>query len=105
MRLPCAVSAALLLAAAPVAHAVIAAMSSSGMQLGPTDLADDETLLLGLNGTNGWGTFDQLLDHSDPSKGTFKMRYWYGTQYWNGSGSPIILTVSNTPSHRDEPVR
>lgn len=42
-------------------------------------------------GTNGWGTFNQLIDHSNPSLGTFKQRYWYGTKYWNGPGSPIIL--------------
>ena len=26
----------------------------------------------GTNGPNGWGTFDQLLDHSNPQLGTFK---------------------------------
>ncbi|KAH8884831.1 hypothetical protein GQ53DRAFT_797563 [Thozetella sp. PMI_491] len=37
------------------------------------------------------GTFDQLLDHQDPSKGTFSQRYWYDAQYWNGPGSPVFL--------------
>ncbi|KAI1192412.1 serine carboxypeptidase S28-domain-containing protein [Nemania serpens] len=41
--------------------------------------------------TAGWGTFDQLLDHSKPSLGTFKQRYWYNTQYWKGPTSPIIF--------------
>ncbi|CZR60321.1 related to serine protease [Phialocephala subalpina] len=36
-------------------------------------------------------TFDQLIDHSNPSLGTFKQRYWYSTQYWNGTGSPVIV--------------
>ncbi|KUJ11410.1 uncharacterized protein LY89DRAFT_624714 [Mollisia scopiformis] len=36
-------------------------------------------------------TFDQLIDHSNPSLGTFKQRYWYSTEYWNGTGSPVIV--------------
>ncbi|VUC25047.1 unnamed protein product [Clonostachys rosea] len=47
---------------------------------------------------NGWGTFDQLIDHSNPSLGTFKQRYWYGTQYWNGPGSPVVLVNSGERS-------
>lgn len=62
----------------------------SGMRVGPIP---EDTELDGTSGFNGWGTFDQLLDHSDPHLGTFSQRYWYGTQYWNGSGSPIILTT------------
>jgi len=37
------------------------------------------------------GTFDQILDHNDPSKGNFSQRYWYDAQYWNGPGSPVFL--------------
>ncbi|KZT71695.1 hypothetical protein DAEQUDRAFT_723773 [Daedalea quercina L-15889] len=37
--------------------------------------------------------FDQLIDHNDPSLGTFKQRYWH-TWEWYGTGGPIIL---NTP--------
>ncbi|KAF1961954.1 hypothetical protein CC80DRAFT_401871 [Byssothecium circinans] len=59
------------------------------MHVGPIE--DDDTQLLGGNGTNGWGTFDQLIDHSNPSLGTFKQRFWFGSQYWKGTGSPIIL--------------
>ncbi|RDW73596.1 hypothetical protein BP5796_07038 [Coleophoma crateriformis] len=62
----------------------------SGMRVGPIP---EDTELNGTSGFNGWGTFDQLLDHSSPHLGTFSQRYWYGTQYWNGSGSPIILTT------------
>ena len=64
-----------------------------GLQLGPLD-EDGATFALatrGTNGTSGWSTFDQLLDHSNPSLGTFRQRYWYGTQYWKGPGSPIIF--------------
>lgn len=61
-----------------------------GMKVGPID---DDTDLEGLtiNGTNGWGTFDQLIDHSNPKLGTFEQRFWYGTEYWKGPGSPIFL--------------
>ncbi|OAA56945.1 serine-type peptidase [Niveomyces insectorum RCEF 264] len=37
------------------------------------------------------GTFEQLLDHNDPSKGTFSQRFWFDTQYWKGPGSPVFL--------------
>ncbi|KAK8022241.1 hypothetical protein PG993_013008 [Apiospora rasikravindrae] len=91
MRLPFSASAALLLA--PLAP-VLALRHISGMQVGPIEVSLlQDTELLGINGTNGWGTFDQQLDHSDPSKGTFEQRFWYGTQYWKGPGSPIILTT------------
>lgn len=37
------------------------------------------------------GTFDQLIDHNDPSKGTFKQRYWWDGSNWKGPGSPIFI--------------
>lgn len=37
------------------------------------------------------GTFDQLLDHSDPSKGTFKQRFWWNDEFYKGPGSPVFL--------------
>jgi hypothetical protein len=61
----------------------------SGMEIGPIE--PEDTALDGLNGTNGWGHFDQLIDHANPDLGTFKQRYWYGTEYWKGPGSPIIM--------------
>jgi hypothetical protein len=36
-------------------------------------------------------TFSQLIDHSDPSLGTFEQFYYYDTTYWKGPGSPVIL--------------
>ena len=79
------------LAALPSLLATVSAVGfhRMGMEPGPVD---DDTELLGTNGTNGWGTFDQLIDHSNPSLGTFEQRFWYGTEYWKGSGSPIIIT-------------
>lgn len=35
--------------------------------------------------------FDQLLDHSNPSAGTFKQRYFFSQGAWTGSGAPIVL--------------
>ncbi|OSC97649.1 peptidase S28 [Trametes coccinea BRFM310] len=34
--------------------------------------------------------FDQLIDHDDPSLGTFKQRYWFNYQYYQ-PGGPVIL--------------
>ncbi|KAH9839143.1 peptidase S28 [Rhodofomes roseus] len=34
--------------------------------------------------------FDQLIDHTNPSLGTFKQRYWHTWDYYE-SGGPIIL--------------
>ncbi|KAI0002342.1 peptidase S28 [Xylariaceae sp. FL0662B] len=62
--------------------------NNAGMHIGPID---EYALSESGNDTAGWGTFDQLLDHSCPELGTFAQRYWYGTQYWKGPGSPIIL--------------
>ncbi|KAI1386599.1 peptidase S28 [Hypoxylon trugodes] len=62
--------------------------NTAGMQVGPVD---EDTILDFGNGTVGWGTFDQLIDHSNPDLGTFEQRYWYGAQYWKGPGSPIIF--------------
>ena len=35
--------------------------------------------------------FDQLIDHTNPSLGTFKQRYWFSAAVWAGQGSPIVL--------------
>ncbi len=37
--------------------------------------------------------FDQLLDHTNPSLGTFKQRYFFSSQYFRDQGSPIILST------------
>ena len=38
-------------------------------------------------------TFQQLIDHADPSKGTFSQRYWYNAEFYRGPGSPIVLNA------------
>lgn len=35
--------------------------------------------------------FDQLIDHSQPELGTFKQRYYYSTDYYQGPGSPVSM--------------
>ncbi|KAF2149996.1 putative serine peptidase [Myriangium duriaei CBS 260.36] len=36
-------------------------------------------------------SFDQLIDHKNPSLGTFAQRYWYNVDHWGGPGYPVIL--------------
>jgi len=40
---------------------------------------------------NGTAFFKQLLDHNDPSQGTFQVQYWWNAEFWAGPGSPIVL--------------
>ncbi|TVY33265.1 putative extracellular serine carboxypeptidase [Lachnellula subtilissima] len=39
----------------------------------------------------GSAFFDQLLDHNDPSKGTFPQKFWWNSEFWEGPGSPVVL--------------
>ncbi|KAK4113371.1 hypothetical protein N656DRAFT_707943 [Canariomyces notabilis] len=55
----------------PVAPPVVAALSE-----GPT---------------SSNGTFQQLIDHSNPDLGTFSQRYWWDTTFWDGPGSPVVI--------------
>jgi hypothetical protein len=64
----------------------------------PLDIADTEfaSKLVQSRDTNsvatlGTGTFQQILDHSDPSKGTFSQAFWWSTEYWQGPGSPVVF--------------
>lgn len=41
--------------------------------------------------TSGQGVFQQLLDHNDPSKGTFNQSYWYSSEFWTGPGAPVVF--------------
>jgi hypothetical protein len=68
-----------------------------GMEIGPMDPETEHLSRRSLL-YNGWGTFDQLLDHSDPSLGTFRQRYWYGTEFWKGPGSPVIVVSAGEQS-------
>ncbi|KAG8905343.1 hypothetical protein FRC01_008391 [Tulasnella sp. 417] len=35
--------------------------------------------------------FDQLIDHANPSAGTFKQRFFFSDEYYKGQGSPIVI--------------
>ncbi|KAG9045422.1 hypothetical protein FS837_006332 [Tulasnella sp. UAMH 9824] len=35
--------------------------------------------------------FDQLIDHKNPSRGTFKQRYFFTDKFWTQQGAPIVL--------------
>ena len=36
-------------------------------------------------------TFDQLIDHNDPSLGTFKQRYWLNADDYRSGTGPTVL--------------
>ncbi|EKG10851.1 hypothetical protein MPH_12065, partial [Macrophomina phaseolina MS6] len=48
---------------------------------------DDDDIALKARST-GSTTFEQLIDHSNPSLGTFSQRYWWSDEFWAGPGSP-----------------
>jgi hypothetical protein len=37
-------------------------------------------------------TFEQLIDHDNPSLGTFSQFYYYSTEFYKGPGSPVVST-------------
>lgn len=41
--------------------------------------------------TSGQGVFEQLLDHNDPSLGTFTQSFWWSSEYWTGPGAPVVF--------------
>lgn len=43
------------------------------------------------NSKGGNETFEQLIDHKNPSLGTFSQRYWWDSTYWAGPGSPVLI--------------
>ena len=56
---------------------------------------DPSIPITSLNGTelpplNTTYLFDQLIDHNNPSLGTFKQRFWHTAQYYE-TGGPIVL--------------
>lgn len=46
--------------------------------------------------------FEQPIDHADPSKGTFKQRYWVNTRHYvPGSNGPVIVLDGGETSGED----
>jgi hypothetical protein len=75
-------------------HAATALFRDMAVDIGPDDTTTPPAVLHKRAETfNGWGTFDQLIDHANPALGTFKQRYWYGTEFWRGPGSPVYLVT------------
>lgn len=85
------------LAALTLAGHALAGFRTTSLDIGPDD-ENTEKLNKRAASFNGWGTFDQLIDHRNPRLGSFKQRYWYGTEYWTGPGSPIYLTTPGEQS-------
>jgi hypothetical protein len=38
-------------------------------------------------------TFLQLIDHENPSLGTFSQFYYYSTEFYKGPGSPVVSSA------------
>ncbi|KAM3083810.1 hypothetical protein ACMFMF_001174 [Clarireedia jacksonii] len=62
-------------------------------RLFPPVEADDEFPITSAaaSTTTGNSTFTQLLDHDNPSAGTFSQRFWWNSEFWGGPGSPIVF--------------
>ncbi|KAF2665665.1 hypothetical protein BT63DRAFT_71662 [Microthyrium microscopicum] len=58
------------------------------------DNSIEESTLLAAPGLIGSGTFQQLIDHSDPKSGKFSERYFYDATKWKGPGSPVIFSTT-----------
>lgn len=41
--------------------------------------------------TRGQGVFQQNIDHSDPSLGTFNQSFWWNSEFWTGPGAPVVF--------------
>jgi len=62
-------------------------------QLKPPPLRDDTIRSSAGEVVRGEGVFQQPIDHTDPSLGTFGQRYWWSSEFWAGPGSPIVFTT------------
>jgi hypothetical protein len=65
-----------------------------GMLAPPLEKGDEFAIqAAGASSTTGSAFFTQILDHDNPSKGTFQQKFWYNSQYWKGPGSPVFLAI------------
>src|SRR3569833_838047 len=60
-------------------------------QLVPPPLKDHTFGLDKRATTQGQGSYQQLIDHSNPSLGTFPQRFWRSSEFWAGPGSPVVF--------------
>lgn len=57
----------------------------------PPPPPDDDVLAALHARSTGSAAFEQLIDHTNPSLGTFSQRYWWSDEYWAGPGSPVVF--------------
>jgi hypothetical protein len=64
-----------------------------GRLVPPVEEADEFPVASASSDVNVTGSsfFTQLLDHDDPSKGTFQQKFWWNAEYWAGPGSPVVF--------------
>ncbi|KAF7935655.1 hypothetical protein BELL_0103g00180 [Botrytis elliptica] len=64
-----------------------------GRLVPPIEAEDEFPVSINAAGVNTTGSafFTQLLDHDNPSKGTFQQKFWWNSEFWAGPGSPIVF--------------
>lgn len=60
-----------------------------GRLIPPIEEADEFLVSTLAANVTGSAFFTQLLDHDDPSKGTFQQKFWWNAENWAGPGSPV----------------
>jgi hypothetical protein len=45
-------------------------------------------------------TFQQLIDHSNPSLGTFSQFFYYSNEFWKGPGSPVKASTMKKKNYQ-----
>lgn len=66
-------------------------LAAQGFSVPPLNLSAASNKLLKRDGHIGFFTYNQTLDHSGFTPGTFKQRAYYNTEFWGGPGSPIVF--------------
>ena len=69
------------------------------------DMSDATAPVTSRNGTelppyNTTYYFDQLIDHNDPSQGTFKQRFWHTYEFYEPGGPIILFTPGEANAQR-----
>jgi hypothetical protein len=77
------------------AASLLLASKASAVLLGTTPKTIPPPLIDDRDGirkrATGQGIFQQLIDHDNPSLGTFPQRFWYSAEFYAGPGSPVIF--------------
>ena len=51
------------------------------------------------NITFGNSTFEQYIDHNNPSLGKFSQFYYWSSEFWAGPGSPYVYRSATLINH------